>query len=66
MTAFTESVFNAKFQAVIGQEERLLLSEQEFQKFVEVLDNPPVPTSALVEARRKLRKIRAENSEGNW
>ena len=66
LTAFTESALNEKAQAVMEQEEKLILSNQEFKKFVAALDNPPAPTSALVAARHSLRQLQGEHPEGNW
>ncbi len=66
LTAFTESALNEKAQAVIAQEEKLVLSERDFEKFVAALDNPPTPTPALVAARRTLRQLREAQPEGNW
>lgn len=66
LTAFTESALNEKAQAVIAQQEKLVLSDQEFEKFVAALDNPPAPTPALVAARQSLRQLREAHPEGNW
>ena len=66
LTAFTESALNEKAQAVMEREEKLLLSDRDFEKFVTALDNPPVPTQALVAARHALRQLREEHPEGNW
>ena len=66
LTAFTESALNEKAQAVMEQEEKLILSAQEFKKFVAALDNSPAPTSALVAARQSLRQLQGEHPEGNW
>lgn len=66
LTAFTESALNEKAQAVIQQEEKLLLSDQDFEKFVAALNNPPAPTPALVAARRTLHQLREAHPEGNW
>ena len=66
LTAFTESALNEKAQTVIAQEEKLVLSDQDFEKFVTALDNPPAPTPALLVARQTLRKLRAAQPKGNW
>ena len=66
LTAFTESALNEKAQAVMEQEEKLILSDQEFKKFVAALDSPPTPTKALVAARQSLRQLQGEHPEGNW
>lgn len=66
LTAFTESALNEKAQAVIQQEQKLLLSDQDFEKFVAALNNPPAPTPALVAARHNLRQLREAHPEGNW
>lgn len=66
LTAFTESALNEKAQAVMEKEEKLILSDQEFEKFVAALDNPPAPTPALVAARQSLRQLQEEHPQGNW
>ncbi len=66
LSTFAESALDEKAQAVIEREERLVLSEQDFARFVDSLNNPAPPTQKLIEARRAVRQMRQEQPEGNW
>lgn len=44
---------------------RLILSERDFARFLEVLDNPPPPTPNLVAAMRAYRQLKAEFPDNN-
>ena len=66
LSTFAESALDEKAQAVIAHEEKLILSDQDFEKFVAALDKAPAPTPALVAARRTLGQLREAHPEGNW
>ena len=66
LSTFAESALDEKAQAVIEREEKLTLSDRDFEKFVAALNDPPTPTPALVAARQTLRQLREEHPEGNW
>ena len=66
ITAFTEAALAEKAQSVLEQHEKLILSERDFERFMEAIHNPQPPTPALVVAMRDYEKMRAENPDGNW
>ena len=47
ITDFTESALADKAQAVIERNERIILSERDFARFVAAIENPPEPTEEL-------------------
>ena len=65
LTAFTETALNEKAQEVLEREERIVLSERDFERFVESINNPQPPTPALVAARRAYRQLQAEFPDHN-
>ncbi len=65
LTAFTETALNEKSQEVLENEERIVLSERDFKRFVEIINNPAPPTPALVAARRAYRQLQAEFPDHN-
>ena len=50
ITDFTESALAEKAQTVLERHERIVLSERDFARFVNLLDNPPPPTPELRQA----------------
>jgi uncharacterized protein (DUF1778 family) len=66
ITDFTESALAEKAQAVFERQERILLSERDFARFVALLDNPEPPTPQLAAAMRDYEQKKAQNPGGNW
>ena len=66
LTAFTETALNEKAQAVIEREERIVLSERDFVRFVEALDNPKPVSAKLKEAAAQYKAIQRQHPERNW
>ena len=50
ITAFTETALAEKAQSVLAEQERIVLSEAQFARFVEILEDQTPPTSALSKA----------------
>lgn len=65
LTSFTETALNEKAQEVLEREERIVLSERDFARFVESISGPQPPTQALIEARRAYRQLQKELPENN-
>ena len=65
LTAFTETALDEKAQEVLEREERIVLSERDFARFVESINNPQPPTQALIEARRAYRQLQTEFPDNN-
>lgn len=65
LTAFTETALDEKAQEVLAREERIVLSERDFERFVEIINNPKPPTPALIAARRAYQQLQAELPESN-
>ena len=59
ITAFTETALAEKAQSVLAEEERLILSERDFARFVEILNDPSPPAPALVKAMRDYEATKA-------
>lgn len=66
ITNFTETALAEKAEAVLAQQERIVLSERDFALFVHTLENPPAPTPKLRAAAEEYKRLRAENPDGNW
>jgi len=66
ITDFTESALAEKAQGVFERQERILLSERDFARFVALLDNPQPPTPQLADAMRDYEQNKAQNPGGNW
>ena len=47
ITDFTESALAEKAQAVLDHHERIVLSDRDFARFVELVESPKSPTAAL-------------------
>jgi uncharacterized protein (DUF1778 family) len=63
ITAFTETALAEKAQAVLAEQERIVLSEREFARFVEILEDTSPPTPALVQAMRGYQKTKAAHPD---
>lgn len=59
ITAFTETALAEKAHSVLAEQERIVLSEAQFARFVEILDDPAPPTSALQKAMREYQTTKA-------
>lgn len=57
ITDFTESALAEKAQAVLADNERIVLSERDFARFVELIENPPPPTEGLKKAIADYRSM---------
>ncbi len=66
LTAFTETALDEKAQKVLEREERIVLSERDFERFLEIINDPKPPTPALVAARQAYRKLQAEFPDNNF
>jgi uncharacterized protein (DUF1778 family) len=58
ITAFTETALAEKAQSVLAEQERIVLSERDFARFVEILNDPAPPAPALVRAMREYEALR--------
>jgi uncharacterized protein (DUF1778 family) len=56
LTAFIRQQALVAAQEVIDQRSRLILSERDALKLLDILDNPPEPSPLLREAARRLPK----------
>ena len=56
ITDFTESALAEKAQAVFSQHERIALSEREFARFIELIENPQPPTHELSAAMHEFEQ----------
>ena len=65
ITDFTESALAEKAQAVLDKHERIVLSERDFARFVELVENPAAPTEALQAAAAKYAELKAANPQAN-
>jgi uncharacterized protein (DUF1778 family) len=66
ITDFTESALAEKAQIVLGQHERITLSERDFAIYVASLESPAAPTPALRTAIHDYRLLKAANPEANF
>lgn len=63
ITAFTETALAEKAQHVLAEQERIVLSETQFARFVEILEDKTPPTSALQEAMKQYQTAKAAHPE---
>ncbi len=63
ITAFTETALAEKAQSVLAEQERIVLSEAQFARFVEILDDPAPPTPALKRAMEGYKATKAAHSD---
>lgn len=66
LSTFAESALDEKAQAVIAREEKLVLSERDFARFVEAIENPARPNQKLLDAAELFNGARRQNPELNW
>ncbi len=60
MTAFTETALAEKAQGVLAEQERIVLSEEQFARFVAILEDPTPPTPALKRAMQNYQETKAQ------
>lgn len=65
ITSFTEAALAEKAEEVFKRFGTLNLSERDFDKFVETINNPPAPTAKLKKAAEEYKRLREENPESN-
>ena len=63
ITAFTETALAEKAQSVLAEEERIVLSERDFARFVEIINDTTPPAPALVKAMRDYEATRAAHPD---
>lgn len=63
ITAFTETALAEKAHSVLAEQERIFLSERDFARFVEILEDPSPPSPALVKAMRDYQKTKAAHPD---
>ena len=63
ITAFTETALAEKAHSVLAEQERIVLSEAQFARFVEILEDPAPPTPALVKAMEKYQATKAAHPD---
>ena len=66
ITSFTEATLAEKAASVIANAERIVLSQRDFEAFVEAITHPSPPTPELVKAMEEYERLRKEEPEGNW
>ena len=52
-------------EAVLQEEDRITLSERDFARFVELIENPKQPTHELRDAMTEYRRLKAAHPEAN-
>ena len=65
MTDFTEAALADKAQAVLEQQERIILSERDFARFVASLESPKEPSKELKEAWAEYEDVKVKHPERN-
>ena len=55
----------SKAKAALERHERIVLSERDFARFVEMIENPEPPTRELREAMAEFRRLRTVHPEAN-
>jgi uncharacterized protein (DUF1778 family) len=65
ITDFTEAALAEKAQTVLDMHARITLSERDFARFVELIDNPKPPTPELVGAMAEYQRLKAANPQSN-
>lgn len=63
ITAFTETALAEKAQSVLAEQERIVLSDEQFARFVEILEDPAPPTPALLRAMKQYQDVKAAHPE---
>ena len=65
LSTFAESALDEKAQAVIEREERLVLSERDFERFVDSLSNPKPAGARLKAAAEEYKTQSRRHPEAN-
>ncbi len=63
ITAFTETALAEKAQSVLAEQERIVLSEAQFARFVEILEDPAPPTPKLVRAMQEYQATKEQHPD---
>ncbi len=66
LSTFAESALDEKAQAVIAREEKIVLSERDFARFLDALDNPRPVSDRLKDAAQKFKATSRQHPELNW
>ena len=59
ITAFTETALAEKAQGVLADQERIVVSETQFARFVQILEDSTPPAPALVRAMQGYKATKA-------
>lgn len=65
ITDFTEAALAEKAQSVLERHERITLSERDFARFVELIENAPPPTPALKNALADYQRLKAAHPDAH-
>ena len=65
LTDFTEAALAEKAQSVLERQERIILSQRDFARFVELIENPPLPTQELRAAMADYEQLKAAHPDAN-
>ncbi len=65
ITDFTEAALAEKAQAVLEKHERIVLSQRDFARFVQQIENPEPPTPELREAMAEYRRLQSAHPDAN-
>ena len=65
LTDFTETALAEKAQSVLERHERIILSQRDFARFVELIENPPPPAQELRAAIADYRQLKAAHPDAN-
>src|SRR5579872_1289832 len=65
ITDFTEQALAEKAEAILGQVERIQLSERDFDLFLQAINAPNEPTPALQRAAEDYKRLREQEPGGN-
>ncbi len=65
ITDFTEAALAEKAQSVLERNERIILSQRDFARFVELIENPPPPSQELRAAIADYRQLKAAHPDAN-
>jgi uncharacterized protein (DUF1778 family) len=66
ITAFTEAALAEKAQGILERQERIVLSERDFARFVEVINNPRPAGPALKRAAEQYKAVSLKHPDANW
>lgn len=56
LTSFVEVALSEKAEAVLAQEERILLSQRAFEEFLKALETPVAPSPKALEAVQRYKQ----------